>query len=397
MPLLSNDYGEKGSRRYTSRSIMSFVDSTHRHRGEDPIVPSRPPGPSRCAAARRTVSEGEAVFWEDAGSGKLRCTLCPHYCLVAENAEGLCRARGVRDGRMVSLTYGRPATIISDEIEKKPLFHFHPGTRALSLGSYGCNVLCAGCQNWQISHASARTETARLPVLSPAEAVAMAQRHKLSGVAFTYNEPVVWIEYVHDVCLAFREAGLYTAFITAAYMTESALDYVAPVVDAFKFDLKAASAEGWARLTKVKDPAPALAMTVRAKERHGCHLEVVSNIVPGLNDDDASLGAMAAWVYDNLGPDTPWHVTRFLPDFELSSLRPTPIKTLERGASLGRARGLRFVYVGNVQGHPGRHTVCPGCGRTVIQRGEPKIEKSLVRQGLCAVCGEDLRLVQAWD
>ena len=340
---------------------------------------------------------GEALFWEEAGAGRLLCTLCPHYCVVAEGAEGLCRARGVRDGRMLSLTYARPATIISDEIEKKPLFHFHPGTRALSLGSYGCNVLCAGCQNWQISHASARTETARLPVLTPAKAVAMARRHKLSGVVFTYNDPVVWIEYVHDVCTAFKKAGLYTAFISAAYVTEVALDYVAPVVDAFKFDLKASSADGWARLTKVKEPAPALAMAVRSKEVHGCHVEVVSNIVPELNDDDVSLNAMAVWVRDNLGPGTPWHLTRFIPDFELSYLPPTPIKTLERGASIGRAAGLRFVYVGNVQGHAGRHTVCPACGRTVIRRDEAKIARLSVKHGLCAICGEDLGLVQAWD
>jgi pyruvate formate lyase activating enzyme len=355
------------------------------------------PGMTAEPGAAAKAPRGEALFWEETGDGKVRCTLCPHYCVVNEGAEGLCRARGVRDGRMVCLTYARPASIISDEIEKKPFFHFHPGTRALSLGSYGCNVLCSGCQNWQISHASARTETARLPVLTPAQAVAMARKHKLSGVAFTYNDPVVWIEYVHDVCAAFKEAGLYTAFITAAYVAEAALDYVAPVIDAFKFDLKAASAEAWARLTKVKDPAPALAMTARAKEVHGCHVEVVSNIVPDLNDDDASLNAMAMWVRDTLGSGTPWHLTRFIPDFELSYLPPTPIKTLDRGVNIGKAAGLKFVYVGNVQGHAGRHTVCPACGRTVIRREEAKIEKSWLKQGLCATCGEDLGMVQAWD
>jgi pyruvate formate lyase activating enzyme len=296
---------------------------------------------------------------------------------------------------MVSLTYARPATIISDEIEKKPLFHFHPGTRALSLGSLGCNVLCTGCQNWQISHASARTETTRLPVLTPADAVAMARRHKLAGVAFTYNDPVVWIEYVHDVCAAFKEAGLYTAFITAGYLTEAGLDYVAPVLDAFKLDLKAASSGGWARLTKVQDPAPALAMAVRAKEMHGCHVEVVSNIVPGLNDDDAELDSMARWVCESLGAGTPWHVTRFLPDFELSYLPATPLKTLERAAEIGRSAGLRFVYVGNVPDHAGRNTVCPRCGRTVIRRSGRKIDVCGVRQGACAACGEYLGLMGA--
>lgn len=348
------------------------------------------------AADGGTLMAG-TLFWEPAGSGRVACTLCPHACVIQEGAEGLCKARGNREGHLVSLTHSRPATIISDEIEKKPLFHFHPGTRALSLGGYGCNVLCSGCQNWQISHASARTETARLPVLSPEEAVAMARKHKLSGVVFTYNDPVVWIEYVHEVCTAFKAAGLYTAFITAAYMTEAAVDYVAPVVDAFKFDLKASHPEGWSRLTKVKDPSPSLAATIRAKQDHGCHVEVVSNIVPGLNDDDAGFAAMAGWVRDSLGPETPWHVTRFIPDFELSYLSATPIKTLERALAVGKAAGLRFVYIGNVQGHPGRHTLCPACGRTVIQRGDAKIEKAWVTRGLCSACGEDLGMIQASD
>jgi pyruvate formate lyase activating enzyme len=334
-----------------------------------------------------------ALFWDDLGAGKGRCTLCPHECAVAENEEGLCKVRGMRAGAMVTLTYARPATIVSDEIEKKPLFHFHPGTRALSLGSLGCNVLCSGCQNWQISHASARTETTRLPVLRPEAALAMARKHKLAGVAFTYNDPVVWIEYVHDVFELFREAGLYTAFITAAYMSEAALDYIAPVTQAFKFDLKAATPEGWARLSKVKDPTPACDAAVRAAKVHGCHVEVVSNIVPGLNDSAQDLTAMASWVRDNLGPTTPWHVTRFLPDFELSYLPPTPISVLERGVSLGKKAGLQFVYVGNVPDHAARHTVCPDCGRTVIERSGSTTNLRGVERGLCVACGADLSLV----
>ncbi len=269
----------------------------------------------------------------------MRCTLCPHLCAIRENAEGLCRARGVRDGRLISLTYGRPASVISDEIEKKPLFHFHPGTRALSLGCYGCNVLCLGCQNWQISHANARNETARLSELLPEAAVALAKKHKLSGVAFTYNDPVVWLEYVHDVCAAFKQAGLYTAFISAGYMTEEALDYVAPVVEAFKFDLKAPDGAGWARFTKVKDPAPAMAAAVRAQEEHGCHVEVVSNLVPGLNDDDASIKAMAGWVCDALGPRTPWHVTRLLAGVRAVLPAADPHQDARARGRSGKGRG----------------------------------------------------------
>lgn len=344
-------------------------------------------------ASGTAVSSMPALFWDDLGDGSGRCTVCAHQCVIKDNEEGICKVRGMRKGRMVSLTYARPATIISDEIEKKPLYHFHPGTRALSLGGLGCNVLCAGCQNWQISHASARSETTRLPVLRPDEALAMARRHKLAGVVFTYNDPVVWIEYAHDVCAAFKEAGLYTAFITAAFMSQEALDYVAPVAHAFKFDLKASSPQGWAWLSKVKDPSSSLEAAVRASRVHGCHVEVVSNIVPGLNDSVEDMEAMATWVRDSLGASTPWHVTRFLPDFELSYLTATPIGVLERGVSLGKRAGLRFVYVGNVPDHASRNTVCPECGRTVIERRGSTTVLRGVDRGRCSACGEDLAMI----
>ncbi len=337
---------------------------------------------------------GEARFWEPLEKGKARCTACPHLCVIEEGREGICRARGVRDGRLECLVYARPATVVSDEIEKKPFYHFHPGTRALSLGTLGCNVRCLGCQNWQISHASAaRGEAEKLSLLTPAHAVRMARKHKLAGIAWSYNDPAVWIEYVHDVCVAARQAGLYTALVTASYLTMEALDYVGPYLDAFKFDLKAPGAPGWSWLSKVRDPSPCFEMAVRAKMIHGCHVEVVSNIVPTMNDDDASLKAMAEWVADSLGPKTPWHVTRFLPDYELSYLKATPVQTLERGVEIGRGAGLKFVYVGNVPGHPATDTVCPSCGRTAIRRGERGAEQILVREGRCAACGEDLQVV----
>lgn len=338
---------------------------------------------------------GEARFWEAVDGGRVRCLVCPHECVIAEGREGLCRVRGMRAGRLECLVYGRPATVVSDEIEKKPLYHFHPGTRALSLGTLGCNVLCLGCQNWQISHAGAgRGEETKLSSLSPADAVKMARKHKLSGVAFTYNDPAVWIEYVHDVFVAFRAAGLYTALITAGYLSSDALDYVAPYTDAFKFDLKAPDGRGWTWLGKVKDPGPCLEATVRAKDRHGCHVEVVSNIVPGMNDDDASLTAMATWVRDALGPRVPWHVTRFLPEYELTYVAATPIRTLERALAIGRRVGLAFVYVGNVPDHAAANTVCPACGRTAIRRGSRGAHEVWVEGGCCRSCGEDLNIVQ---
>lgn len=334
-----------------------------------------------------------AKFWERETDG-VRCTLCPHACLIKEGQVGLCKVRGVRDGKLLSFVYGRPASVVSDEIEKKPFFHFHPGTRALSLGTLGCNVLCSGCQNWQISHAGAsRGEADLLAPLSPSKALAMAQRFRLAGVVWTYNEPAVWLEYVYDVAEVFRRAGLYTALVTAGYMSSDAFDYVAPLLDAVKVDLKAATAEGWAWLTKVKNPQPALDLAVRALSKHHCHVEIVSNLVPGLNTDDTAVVAMAEWIRDALGPKIPWHVTRFLPDFELSYLTPTPLATLERAVTLGRQAGLEFVYVGNVPGHSSRHTVCPRCSRTVIHREDPGATEVRVKDGHCIFCGEDLMVV----
>ena len=336
-----------------------------------------------------------ARFWEARDGGGARCTLCPHQCVIAEGREGLCRARGVREGELRSLVYGRPATVVSDEIEKKPLYHFHPGTRVLSLGTLGCNVLCSGCPNWQISHASAgRGEAEKLAYLTPSRALALARRSKLQGVAWAYNDPVVWAEYVHDTAVTFRRAGLYTVLVTAGFLTVEALDYLAPVLDAFKFDLKAPGPQGWSWLTKVKDPAPALAAAVRAKHEHGCHVEVVSNIVPGMNDDEPSLEAMAGWVRESLGAATPWHVTRFLPEFELSYLTATPIATLEKAVAVGRRAGLQYIYVGNVPGHRTRHTVCPSCSRTVIHRETRGAERVEVVGGRCVFCGADLGVIQ---
>jgi len=323
----------------------------------------------------------------------VRCGVCPHECDIPEDGEGLCKARGVRDGKLVELVYGRPATIISDEVEKKPLFHFHPGKRALSLGTLGCNVLCSGCQNWQISHASARGEAKKLSYLSPDHAVSMARKHKLNGVVWTYNDPVVWIDYVTDVSLAFKRAGMFTAMVTAGYMTVEALDQVGPQIDAFRFDLKAPGSRGWSWLTKVEDPAPSLEAAIRAQDEYGCHVEVTSNIVPGMNDDTASIKEMAAWVRDGLGKKTPWHLTRFFPDFELSYLGQTPVATLEEAVRLGKKEGLEFVYLSNIPDHPLRDTVCPACDRTLVHRGSGRAEKVWTRGGKCSFCGEELHMV----
>lgn len=338
--------------------------------------------------------ERKALFAERDGA-RVRCTLCPHMCRLEEGRDGLCRVRGVRGGILRSLVYGRPATVAVDDIESKQLYHFHPGTRVVSLGTLGCNVLCAGCQNWQISHAGAgKGEAQKLTYLSPGKAVQTAKRYKAAGVAFTYNEPAVWLEYVRDVAVAGREAGLYTVLATAGYINDEAFRYVASHIDAVRFDLKAPDDAGYQRFTKVKESSRALSIAVQAKEVYDCHVEVVSNIIPGINDDDEALHAMASWIVRFLGAGTPWHVTRFLPNFELSYILPTSLATLDRAAFIGRKEGLHFVYVGNVQGHASRQTVCPNCGRTAIHRDDRTATEILVKEGRCMFCGKDLNVVQ---
>lgn len=338
--------------------------------------------------------ERKALFAEREGI-RVRCTLCPHACLLEEGRDGVCRVRGVRNGSLRTLVYGRPATVAVDDIESKQLYHFHPGTRVMSLGTLGCNVLCSGCQNWQISHAGAgKGEAGKLTYLSPSKAVQTAKRYKAAGVAFTYNEPAVWLEYVRDVAAAGREAGLYTVLATAGYMSDEAFRHAAPHIDAVRFDLKASDDAGYQQFTKAKEAGRALSIATQAQDVYGCHVEVVSNIIPGINDDDEGLHAMASWIVRYLGASTPWHVTRFLPDFELSYVLPTPLGTLDRAAAIGRKEGLRFVYVGNVQGHVSRQTICPHCGRTAIHRDDRTATQILVKGGRCTFCGEDLNVVQ---
>ena len=219
----------------------------------------------------------------------------------------------------------------------------------------------------------------------------MARTHKLRGVAFTYNDPAVWIEYVHDVFVAFRAAGLYTALVTAGYLSLDALDYVAPYTDAFKFDLKAPDGRGWAWLGKVNDPGPCLEATVRAQDRHGCHVEVVSNIVPGMNDDDDSLTAMATWVRDALGPRVPWHVTRFLPEYELYYVPATPITTLERALGHRPSGGVDVRVCGQRARPPGHADGVPGLRS---YRDPPRLSGAhevWVRDGCCLSCGRGPR------
>lgn len=330
----------------------------------------------------------EAVLWQTEGD-KVRCRVCPHLCLIPEGREGYCGVRGNRDGVLRPLTYGRVSSIAADPIEKKPVFHYFPGTQVLSLGSVGCSMRCGHCQNWQISRSNAE-DTPDLHDLAPERVVEMARAYRCPGVAFTYNEPVIWIEYVADVSRLCRDAGLFTVMVTNGYITTEALDLLGPLIDVWRVDVKGSDDAQYRKLCHVPSVAPVMEAAERAKKAWRMHVEVVTNVVPGVNDSDEALSAIAGWISGSLGPETPWHVTRFFPYLDFSDVPPTPMETLRRAREIGRDRGLQFVYIGNAAEPGGEDTVCPQCGAVAIAREGFTVHARRTRGGACLRCGRDL-------
>ncbi|MFC1637523.1 AmmeMemoRadiSam system radical SAM enzyme [Candidatus Margulisiibacteriota bacterium] len=335
----------------------------------------------------------EALFYKQLKDNKVQCTLCPWLCKIAPNKVGICGVRQNIDGKLYSLIYNKVSSIAADPIEKKPLNHFHPGTRVLSLGTFGCNMRCGHCQNWQIAHV--KLDSPQVPGtedIPPERVIELAREAKCQGVAWTYNEPVIWFEYSLDGAKLAKKAGLYTVWVTNGYITTEALDMIGPYLDAFRVDVKGFSEDFYFKLTKIKDFKPVLAAAERAKKKWNMHVEVITLVIPTMNDDDAQLKGIAKWIRDKLGPETPWHVTRFTPYLEYSHLPATPIETLERAQKIGFEAGLQFVYVGNVAGHKGENTYCPKCKKLLIERVGYQTEIRSVAAGKCGSCGADLNI-----
>jgi len=334
----------------------------------------------------------EAILYDALDDDIVGCRVCPRLCRIKPNQRGTCRARENRGGTLYSLIYDRVCSVAADPIEKKPLFHFFPGSTVLSLGTLGCNFTCGHCQNWQIAHADAAAGRGDLRSLPVAKLPVLADHNGCAGIAWTYNEPTIWLEYVLDGARLAHEQGLYTVMVTNGYITEEALDTVAPHIDAYRVDLKGFDDALYKRLCRITDFSPVLAAAERAQKVHGCHVEVVTNVIPTMNDDEDTLRAIAAWIAGSLGSKTPWHVTRFVPYLELSHLPMTAVRTLERAVDVGHEAGLEFVYVGNVAGHAGENTICPRCHRLVARRTGYAIEDLEMRDGRCAMCDEDLNV-----
>lgn len=328
----------------------------------------------------------EALLYERLPGGRVHCHVCQWRCVVNPGKVGVCRVRENRDGVLYTLNYGAASSVAVDPIEKKPLFHFYPGTNAFSAGGWGCNFHCRDCQNWQIACTDVPGDS---HYLSPDEQVRLAVSHGCEGIAWTYNEPTMWFEYTLDSAKLAHERGLYTAYVTNGFMTPEALDVIGPWLDAWRVDVKGFSDGLYHRLARIRDWRGILDVAVRARRRWDMHVEVVTNIIPGWNDDDEQLQGIARWIASDLGELTPWHVTRFFPMHELQGVEPTPVSTIHRAIGIGHAAGLKFVYAGNIRGE-GEDTVCYSCGRTNVRRVGFSAKVVALCGSACAHCGADL-------
>lgn len=335
----------------------------------------------------------EAKLYEKLATGKLRCNTCNRHCAIGTGRTGVCGAYKNEDGVLYSLNYGKVSSLAIDPVEKKPLFHFHPATKVFSLGTWGCNFQCKGCQNWQIACPEDKNIMEKASEVPPEKAVSMATSSGCEGIAFTYNEPGIWLEYALDTSKLAKEQGLYTAFVTNGYSTEEALDEIAPFLDAWRVDIKGFTDEAYKKLAKIADWQPILKTAERAKHKWGMHVEVVTNITPGINDDEEQLTAIAAWIKESLGALTPWHITRFYPCYDMQDVPPTPVETLEKAYRIGKNAGLYFIYMGNVPEKMEENTTCYNCGKIVVQRFGYQTSVKALEGSKCAFCGAELGFI----
>jgi len=357
----------------------------------------------------------EALFYHSEDDKKVSCCLCPHRCVIADGKLGYCGVRKNIDGKLYSMIYGRISSACADAIEKKPLYHFHPGSYTFSIGSLGCNMRCSHCQNWQIAHSRADNGGRDTSYISPEELVNLSLKNKCSGISWTYNEPTIWIEYAIDGARLAKKKGQYTVFVTNGYIEPEALDAIGPYLDAYRVDIKGfdsnrqhdvleADIEVSAELqdsrhcfyrdvANVKSVRPILDAAIRAKSKWDMHVEIITNVVPGYNDDIEELHEIAGWIVQNLGDETPWHISRFHPYLDLSHVPSTPISTLETARKIGVEEGLKYVYTGNVPGHKWENTYCHSCGEMLIERVGFGVKTFEIKDGMCTKCGANIPIV----
>jgi pyruvate formate lyase activating enzyme len=329
-----------------------------------------------------------AALWEEwRGGPRVHCFLCAHHCRIEPGDLGLCGVRENRAGVLYTLVYGRPVSTAVDPIEKKPLFHFLPGSLSFSLATVGCNFKCRFCQNADISQMPRDQGRILGRSLSPEEVVAAAQEAGCASISYTYTEPTIFYEYARDCARLATAAGLKNVFVTNGYMTAETLADIDGHLHAANVDLKSFSDEFYrtmvgARLKPVLD-------SIRRLWDMGVWLEVTTLLIPERNDGDDELRSLASFLA-SISPDIPWHVSRFHPTYLMLDVPPTPLTSVERALRIGREEGLCYVYGGNVPGHPSEATTCPACGAEVIEREGLRMRANTISDGRCPRCGREI-------
>ncbi|HEY0940603.1 MAG TPA: AmmeMemoRadiSam system radical SAM enzyme [Steroidobacter sp.] len=327
-------------------------------------------------------------YWHRLDNGRVQCDVCPRECRMHDGQRGLCFVRGVEDGEVKLYTYGRSSGFCVDPIEKKPLNHFLPGTSVLSFGTAGCNLACGFCQNWDMS--KSREMDTLADQASPEMLAAAAQRLGCASVAFTYNDPVVFMEYAIDVADACREVGVKSVAVTAGYISAAPRVEFYQHMDAANVDLKGFTERFYKKICGAA-LGPVLETLEYLKHETKVWFEITTLLIPDENDSDAELDQMTRWIMDKLGPDVPLHFTAFHPDWKMLDKQRTPASTLTRARNIARANGLRYVYTGNVHDPAGASTYCTGCQKRVIERDWYELgEWQLDAQGKCLHCGTQL-------
>ena len=328
-----------------------------------------------------------ASYFINTENGKVKCTLCPHMCVLSEGKTGICRVRRNAGGKLMTDVFGKACCLRFDPIEKKPLYHYYPGNMILSVGSVGCNLRCKFCQNWEISQTCAEDYPYLKPISSEEIIEMTSQRADNAGIAYTYNEPTVWFEFMIDIAKKAKEKGMKNVAVTNGYINATPLAELLEYLDAFNVDLKSFTDDFYKRVTGAR--LQPVKETILMIKRHNKHLELTHLVVTGLNDHLEQFEDMVKWISGELGPETPLHLSRYFPNFELDN-KATPLPKLLEFYEMA-SQYLHYVYIGNIAAEQGRKTLCPVCGNEVIERlGYSTYKKGLDANGKCVKCGTEV-------
>jgi pyruvate formate lyase activating enzyme len=328
----------------------------------------------------------KALLWEPAGDDKVCCKLCAHRCLIADGKRGFCNVRANIEGELFSLNYDKICAAGADPIEKKPLFHFRPGSKIFSISAPGCNFKCVFCQNWHISQQDIARDIDGYGY-RPSEIVSAAVSSGCKSIAYTYTEPTIFMELCDDCGRAAKQRGLENVFVSNGYMTPEALELAGDWLDAINVDLKAFTEDYYKELCKAKLEPVKQTIKYIAKKTD-IWMEITTLIVPGQNDDEDELKRLAEFIVTEAGADVPWHISRFVPNYKMSDGAATSRQTLYRAYEIGKEAGLGYIYTGNLQGSEYESTYCPGCGKLLIERQGFMVRSNNMKNGCCPQCGQ---------